>query len=77
MAATSSWCRVPSYNRDFLSVQLTRKRKKSHEARALCEKAVLWIRFGFNADTDPSFLVNADPDANPDPDSDPNPGPGF
>jgi hypothetical protein len=55
MAATSSWCRVPSYNHDFLSVQLSRKRKKSHEARALYEKAVLWICFGFNADPDPGI----------------------
>jgi hypothetical protein len=23
---------------------------------------VLWIRIGFNADSDPAFLVNADPD---------------
>jgi hypothetical protein len=23
---------------------------------------VLWIRIGFNADTDPAFYLNADPD---------------
>ncbi len=27
--------------------------------------AVLWIRIGFNADPDPGFFVNADPDPNP------------
>jgi hypothetical protein len=26
-------------------------------------KAVLWIHIGFNADPDPAFLVNADPDS--------------
>jgi hypothetical protein len=26
------------------------------------QKAVLRIRIGFNADTDPAFLVNADPE---------------
>jgi hypothetical protein len=31
---------------------------------------VLWIRTGFNADPDPAFFVNADPD----PDADPDPG---
>jgi hypothetical protein len=29
--------------------------------------AVFGIRIGFNADPDPTFLVNADPDADPDP----------
>jgi hypothetical protein len=31
------------------------------------EMAVLWFRIGFNADPDPAFYLNADP--NPDPDS--------
>jgi hypothetical protein len=61
----------------MISFQFNYHATKSHQARALCEKAVLWIRFGFNADTDPSFLVNADPDADPDPGPDPNPDPGF
>jgi hypothetical protein len=29
--------------------------------------AVLSIRTGFNADPDPAFLINADPDSDPDP----------
>ncbi len=33
--------------------------------------SLLWIRICFNADPDPAFFVNADPDTDPDPD------PGF
>jgi hypothetical protein len=32
----------------------------------LRSKPVLWISIGFNADTDPAFLVNEDPDADVD-----------
>ncbi len=27
---------------------------------------MLWIRIGFNADKDPAFYLNADPDTDPD-----------
>jgi hypothetical protein len=37
---------------------------------------VLWIRIGFDANPDPAFLVNEDPDADP-PDPDTHPVPGF
>jgi hypothetical protein len=33
--------------------------------KTLCQ--VLWIRTGFNADPDPAFYLNVDPDADPDP----------
>jgi hypothetical protein len=38
-------------------------------------ESVLWIRIGFNADTDPdpAFFVNADPGTGLDPDRDPDP----
>jgi hypothetical protein len=38
-------------------------------------KLVLWIRFGFNADPDPAFYLNADPDTDPDPESQTNADP--
>ncbi len=30
--------------------------------KILTEKPVLWIRVGFNADSDPAFHLNTDPD---------------
>jgi hypothetical protein len=38
------------------------------------QNTVLWIRVGFNADTDPAFWVNAAPDGDPDPVLVPNTG---
>jgi hypothetical protein len=37
---------------------------------------VLWIRIAFNADPDPAFYLNADPDTDPDPGSQTNEDPG-
>ncbi len=38
-------------------------------------QTVLWIRFGFNADTDPAFKLNADPDPGSLTNADQNPDP--
>jgi hypothetical protein len=37
--------------------------------------SVLWIRIGFNADPDPAFYFDADPDSDPDPGSQTNADP--
>jgi hypothetical protein len=36
-------------------------------------KAVLWIRTGFNADPDPAFYLNVDPDPGSQTNADPDP----
>ena len=47
---------------------IIRKLFLSGFCRKFLLKAVMWIRMSFNADPDPAFFLNADPDPGLDPD---------